>query len=170
MAVRLLAAPNRQVLVAVMVGAAVLGWRMVLSDKSGAWEGDVKVFAPRVALPAVVRVVAPLGRATVEASAAIVLAGGAQVVLWDASVADGHGQRADGQVPGDRAPRLHRHDRMGDRRGRAAQRLGKRQHGPSRGDAARVGGWSRARPWQHLGRDPDPSHGHMAARAPHRVA
>ena len=90
-AVRLLAAPNRQVLVAVTVGGAVLGWRMVLSDKSGAWEGDVKVFAPRVALPAVVRVVAPLGRATVEASAAIVLAGGAQVVLWDASVADALG-------------------------------------------------------------------------------
>ena len=91
-AVRLLAAPNRQVLVAVTVGAAVLGWRMVLSDASGAWEGDVKVFAPRVALPAVVRVVAPLGRATVEASAGIVLAGGAQVVLWDASVADGLGK------------------------------------------------------------------------------
>jgi hypothetical protein len=85
-AVDLTAAPGRKVHVSVTVGDAVLGWRDVVTNEDGAWKGEVPVFAPRVALPAVVHAAALLQRAPVEAHNPIVLDGNSALVVWDASV------------------------------------------------------------------------------------
>ena len=84
--VRLHTSPQVKILVSVSIGDAIIGWRNVKTESDGSWEGAVRVFAPRIALPARVSVVALLPQGRTETSEAIVLDGGGLVVLWDASI------------------------------------------------------------------------------------
>ena len=84
--VRLHSSSQVKIHVSVSIGDAIIGWRDVKTESDGSWEGAVRVFAPRIALPATVSVAALLPQGPIEASGAIVLEGGGQVVLWDASI------------------------------------------------------------------------------------
>ena len=105
--VSLRTAPQTKVHVSVSVGDAIIGWRNVTTGPDGAWEGAVRVFAAHVALPATVHVIALLPRGAAEAAATITLNGGAQVVLWDASIGRRRRWPAGGRVPRLGAARLH---------------------------------------------------------------
>ena len=87
--VRVRAVPNDRVHLSVSVGTAVVGWRDVKVGTDGSWQGDVEVFAPRVALPAAVHAATRNGPTAVEASDAFTLGGGPPIVAWKASVVTG---------------------------------------------------------------------------------
>ena len=81
--------PNHKVHLSVTIGTAVVGWRNLEVGASGSWRGDVRVFAPRVALPAVVHAATQNGQVAVEASDPFELGGGSPIVVWEASVVAG---------------------------------------------------------------------------------
>ena len=81
--------PDHRVHLSVSVGTAVVGWRDVKVGTDGSWQGDVEVFAPRVALPAAVHAATRNGPTAVEASDAFTLGGGPPIVAWKASVVTG---------------------------------------------------------------------------------
>ncbi|HEY6569497.1 MAG TPA: hypothetical protein VIZ22_04365 [Candidatus Limnocylindrales bacterium] len=87
--VQVRAAPNDRVHLAITVGTAVVGWRDVKVGADGSWQGEVQVFAPRVALPAAVHASTSTGSAAVEASDPFTLGGGSPILVWKASVVTG---------------------------------------------------------------------------------
>ena len=72
--------------VSVTIGVDVLGWRNVDLDDAGRWSGTLRVFAPQVALPAVVHAAGRVDGSAAEAQAAIVLGAGPSMQLWAAWV------------------------------------------------------------------------------------
>ena len=75
------AAPMSHIHVSVTIGVDVLGWRNVDLDDAGRWSGTLRVFAPQVALPAVVHAAGRVDGSAAEAQAAIVLGAGPSMQL-----------------------------------------------------------------------------------------
>jgi hypothetical protein len=78
------AAPMSHIHISVTIGVDVLGWRNVDLDDTGRWTGTLRVFAPQVALPAVVHAAGRVDGSAAEAQAAIILGGGPPLQLWAA--------------------------------------------------------------------------------------
>ena len=86
-------APEQRVHLSVTLGDLVVGWRDVTTGADGTWDGLVRVFAPRDARTAVVRAATRFEGASAGVADPITLDGGAEFVLWDASLVAGAGGR-----------------------------------------------------------------------------
>ena len=84
--IELRAAAGSYIHVSLTIGAAVLGWRMVDVDDRGRWSGTLSVFAPQVALPAMVRAAGSIDGSQAEADAAITIGAGPPIQVWSAWV------------------------------------------------------------------------------------
>ncbi len=85
--------PGVRVHVAIELGASVLGWRNIALGPEGTWRGGVRVFAPRTAVPAVVRVSGVVDGRRAEVARSFSLAGGTPVVMWATRTVDVPGGR-----------------------------------------------------------------------------